>query len=53
MDTWTELTNVTSNLTETIAKIAADTLADVSGVESIFNNFREINSKKVKIIETV
>jgi len=53
VDTWTELTNLTANLTETIAKIAADTMADVSGVEGTFNNFREINSKKVKIIETV
>merc|ERR1719259_607691 len=53
VDTWTELTTVTSSLTESIGKIAADTKPDVSGVEAIFNSFREINDKKVKIIETV
>jgi len=53
VDTWTELTSVSSNLTEAIAKITADPLADVATVEGIFNNYREINIKKVKIVETV
>jgi len=53
VDTWTELTSVSSNLTEAIAKITADPLADVATVEAIFNNYREINIKKVKIVETV
>jgi len=53
VNTWGELQTLTESLTETICKISGDTAPDVSQLENIFKNFRDINEKKVKIIETV
>jgi len=53
VDTWSELTDLTSNLTNTICSISGAVKPDVSSLEGIFTNFRDINEKKVKLLETV
>jgi len=53
VDTWGELTDLTTNLTTTICSISGAVKPDVSSLEGIFTNFRDINEKKVKLLETV
>lgn len=53
VDTWSELTDLTSSLTNTICSISGAVKPDVSSLEGIFTNFRDINEKKVKLLETV
>merc|ERR1712212_918484 len=53
VDTWSELTELTNNLTTTICSISGATKPDVSQLETIFTNFRDINEKKVKLLEAV
>jgi len=50
VDTWGELSTLTTNLTETICKISGDVKPDVSQLEQIFTSFRTLNEKKVKLL---
>jgi len=53
VDTWGELTELTNSLTQTICSISGAVKPDVSQLETIFTSFRDINEKKVKLLETV
>jgi len=53
VDTWSELSKLTENLTETICTISSATKPDVTMLEGIFQNFRAINEKKVALLESV
>lgn len=50
VDTWSELSTLTTSLTETICKISCDVKPDVSSLEQIFTSFRTLNEKKVKLL---
>ena len=52
-DTWSELKKVTDNLTETIANVPGIDTPDVSSLEGIFVQFKEINVKKVQLLQAV
>ncbi|XP_050728226.1 muscle-specific protein 300 kDa-like [Eriocheir sinensis] len=52
-DTWSELQKVTNNLTEIIANVPGTDTPDVSSLEGIFKTFKEINDKKVKLLQAV
>ena len=53
VDTWSALQNVTDNLTKTITEVPGAQMPDVSQLEGIFKDFKEINLKKVALLETV
>lgn len=53
VDTWSELTSLTTNLTEIICTISGAVKPDVSQLEGIFTKFRSINEKKVKLLEGI
>ncbi|KAF2369154.1 Spectrin repeat [Trinorchestia longiramus] len=53
VSTWSELSTLTNSLTETICSISSATKPDVSSLEGIFKKFREINDKKVKLLEVI
>ncbi|KAG0728076.1 hypothetical protein GWK47_033238 [Chionoecetes opilio] len=52
-DTWSELKKVTDNLTETIANVPGIDTPDVSSLEGIFGEFKQINTKKVQLLQAV
>ncbi|XP_018019630.1 muscle-specific protein 300 kDa isoform X2 [Hyalella azteca] len=53
VDTWSELSTLTNNLTETICNISSAVKPDVSMLEGIFQKFRTINENKVKLLEVI
>ncbi|XP_069172218.1 muscle-specific protein 300 kDa-like [Procambarus clarkii] len=52
-NTWSELKKVTEGLMDTIANIPGSSAPDVTTLESIFKNFKDINDKKVKLLATI
>ncbi|XP_068218140.1 muscle-specific protein 300 kDa-like [Palaemon carinicauda] len=53
VDTWSELQKVTDSLTQAIVAIPGANLPDVSSLESIFKQFKEVNDKKMKLLSAI
>merc|ERR1711970_826902 len=53
VNTWSELQNVMGGLTNAITAIPDSSASDISNLEGIFKEFREINAKKVELLEVV